>query len=313
VSTTTDVARAEPGQSVSLRTSMDYAQALAQSNLLPAQYRLKPANVLWALEYGKTIGLTPMAAITGVHVIEGKPTASAGLISGLVRRAGHRLRVRGDETSAVAEIVRCDDPEYTFRAEWTIDRARTAGLAGKDVWKKYPAAMLKARAVAECARDACEEVLFGLHYTPEELGAEVNEDGEVVTVTTSASEAPATPAGGVPVQDATARTQELQQVALQAARDAAETGTREDLVALWNSVPRPCIPLDVHPGLTEAQITAAAVHSPDLAGAAHIPLLAWLQACAACIRDGGTSVKDAAAYDEPDEDEGQQELVDVTA
>ncbi|MDX3068442.1 hypothetical protein PV518_40885 [Streptomyces sp. ND04-05B] len=30
------------------------------------------------------------------------------------------------------------------------------------------------------ARDACEDVLFGLHYTPEELGANVNADGEVV-------------------------------------------------------------------------------------------------------------------------------------
>ena len=40
--------------------------------------------------------------------------------------------------------------------------------------------MLKARAITQCARDACEEALFGLHYTPEELGAEVDEDGVVV-------------------------------------------------------------------------------------------------------------------------------------
>ena len=40
--------------------------------------------------------------------------------------------------------------------------------------------MLKSRAITQCARDACEEALFGLHYTPEELGAEVDEDGVVV-------------------------------------------------------------------------------------------------------------------------------------
>jgi hypothetical protein len=40
--------------------------------------------------------------------------------------------------------------------------------------------MLKARAITQCARDACEEALFGLHYTPEELGADVDEDGTVV-------------------------------------------------------------------------------------------------------------------------------------
>src|SRR6185312_3022660 len=43
-----------------------------------------------------------------------------------------------------------------------------------------PASMLKSRAITQCARDACEEALFGLHYTPEELGAEVDEDGVVV-------------------------------------------------------------------------------------------------------------------------------------
>lgn len=169
----------------SLPEKMTYAQALAESGLLPAQYRKQPANVLYALEYGATIGIGTMAAITGVHVIEGKPSASAGLISALVRRAGHKLRQRieHDEQGrpiGICEIVRCDDPDYTYRSVWTLERAARAKLTGKDVWQKYPEAMLKARAITECARDACEEVLFGLHYTPEELGAEVAEDGTVV-------------------------------------------------------------------------------------------------------------------------------------
>lgn len=179
-----------PGNVVALRqpqaqplpAKIQYAHELANSGLLPAAYRRNPANVLWAIEFGAMLSLPPMAAITGVHVIEGKPTASAGLISALVRRAGHRLRVTGDDRLAVAEIVRCDDPEFTFRSEWTIKRAETAGLLAKKggTWQKYPAAMLKARAISEVARDACEEALSGVHYTPEELGAEVDEDGQVV-------------------------------------------------------------------------------------------------------------------------------------
>lgn len=163
-----------------------YAQALAESGLLPAHYRGKPANVLYAVEYGAMLGLPPMAAITGVHVIEGKPSASASLIGALVRRAGHRLRVTGDSQSATAEIVRADDPDFTFSSTWTMDRARQASLASKDVWKKYPASMLKARAITEAARDACEEALSGVHYTPEELGAVVNEDGDPVAHATPA-------------------------------------------------------------------------------------------------------------------------------
>jgi hypothetical protein len=184
----TDVEVYTPGERTSLPAKVQYAKELANSGLLPAAYRQRPANILWAIEYGDMLGLSPMAAITGIHVIEGKPTASAGLISALVRRAGHKLRVVGDATQATCQIVRADDPAFTFSVTWTLRKnaegspsAEEAGLLGKDVWKKYPASMLKSRAITQCARDACEEALFGLHYTPEELGAEVDGDGDVVT------------------------------------------------------------------------------------------------------------------------------------
>jgi len=171
----------------SLPAKVQYARELANSGLLPSAYRRNPANVLYALEYGEMLGLSPMAAITGVHVIEGKPSASAGLISALVRRAGHKLRVTGNGTTATCTIIRSDDPDYPFTVTWTLKRnpddnpsAEAAQLLGKDIWKKYPASMLKSRAITQCARDACEEALFGLHYTPEELGAEVDEDGALL-------------------------------------------------------------------------------------------------------------------------------------
>jgi hypothetical protein len=176
--TSTDVVVRRDG----MAAKVQYAKELANSGLLPTAYRKNPANVLYAVEYGEMLGLAPMAAITGIHIIEGKPTASSALMSALVRKAGHRLRITGNDERAVVEITRCDDPDYTFRAEWTIARAKQAGLTGKDVWKKYPAALLKARGITECARDACEEALMGMHYTPEELGATVDEDGIPVQV-----------------------------------------------------------------------------------------------------------------------------------
>jgi hypothetical protein len=176
--------RVQPG---GIPAKLAYARELANSGLLPSAYRRQPANVLYAVEYGEMLGLAPMAAITGIHIIEGKPSASAGLISALVRRAGHKLRVRGDSQKATCQIVRSDDPDYTFEVTWTLRRngdghpsAEEAGLTGKQVWKQYPASMLKSRVITQCARDACEEALFGLHYTPEELGAEVDADGAIL-------------------------------------------------------------------------------------------------------------------------------------
>ncbi|WP_435109956.1 hypothetical protein [Nocardiopsis synnemataformans] len=178
----TEIAIRQPD---ALPAKIEYAKQLAYADMLPRQYQDKPANLLFAIEYAEMLGLSPMAAITGVHVIEGKPSASANLISGLVRRAGHRLRVRVDRSQsgpvAIAQIIRSDDPEFTFESRWDMARARQAGVAGKHVWKAYPEAMLKARAITEVAREACEEALSGLSYTPEELGANVNADGTVVS------------------------------------------------------------------------------------------------------------------------------------
>jgi hypothetical protein len=165
---------------------IDYSKALAASDLLPAEYRNKPANVLVAIEYGKALGLEPMSAIQGITVIKGKPTASAALMAGLVRRAGHILRVTGNDKRAECTIIRADDPDFEFKTVWTIERAKQAGLTSNQTWSKYPDAMLKARAISECARNACSEILAGVQYTSEELGAEPDETPTKVTAQRSA-------------------------------------------------------------------------------------------------------------------------------
>ena len=155
---------------LTLGDRMTYAKALAASNLLPQTYQKHPENVLVAMEYGDALGLAPMVAIQQISVIQGKPTMSAQLMGALVRKAGHRLRVIVHDNGAVeAQIVRADDPEFTFRAVWTMERAKSAGLGGKGSWSTYPLAMLKARAITEVCRDACPEVLAGVAYSAEEL------------------------------------------------------------------------------------------------------------------------------------------------
>lgn len=150
-----------------------------------------PGKVLLVMETGAMLGLHPIAALQGVHIIEGKATLSPALMSAVVRKAGHRLRVstEGDVKAgtftATAELTRSDDPDFTYRATWSVDRATRAGLASKDVWKKYPEAMCKARAISEVCREGAEDALMGVHYTPEEIGGEVGEGGEAVGIPTA--------------------------------------------------------------------------------------------------------------------------------
>ena len=78
--------------------------------------------------------------------------------------------VHEDSKAVEAQLQRADDPEFIFRAVWTMDRAKASGLVGKGgSWQSYPLAMLKARAITEVCRDACPEVLAGVAYTSEEL------------------------------------------------------------------------------------------------------------------------------------------------
>lgn len=169
-------------QGITISDKIVYARALADSALLPKHYQRNPANLLYALEYADALGVSPIHAITSIHVIEGKPTASADLIGSLVRKAGHKLRVSGDDSHAVAVIIRADDPGFEFKAEWTIEKAKAAGLTNKSVWKNYPGAMLRSRAITEVARMAAPDALYGVQYTAEELGANVNADGEPVSL-----------------------------------------------------------------------------------------------------------------------------------
>lgn len=162
-------------QHTDLNEDIRYAQALvarpqggAQS-LLPQAYRDNPANVLIAIGLGKAIGITPAQALYEIYVVNGRPSPSANLLGALVRRAGHKLRIEGDTQRATATLIRHDDPDHPFSATWTIEQAKAAGLTGKDTWKSYPAAMLRARAISEVVRMGASEAVMGMEYSAEEM------------------------------------------------------------------------------------------------------------------------------------------------
>lgn len=163
-----------------LEAKMAYARTLAVSPMLPKDYQRNPGNILLAIEYAASLGIQPIHAITAIHVISGKPAASADLIAALVRRAGHTLRVVSTDTEATATLIRADDPSFEYKVTWTIDRAKKAQLLSNPSWGKYPAAMLRSRAITEVARQGASDAVLGLSYSPEELGAVVDQSGAPV-------------------------------------------------------------------------------------------------------------------------------------
>lgn len=152
-----------------LTVQMDFARAVSTGAMLPDAYRGKPADILLAVGLGQSMGLSPAESLYRIAVIKGKPTASAELIASQVRKAGHKLRVKGDDTTCTATIIRADDPDFPFEVTRDIAWARGMGLADNANYKKQPGTMLQWRAITAVARLACPEALYGVQYTPDEI------------------------------------------------------------------------------------------------------------------------------------------------
>lgn len=158
-----------------LRDQMEFARTVVARpeggarSLLPDSYRDNPANVLIAVGLGSAMGLSPAESLYRIDVIQGKPTAGAELIAANVRKAGHKLRVQGDETTCTATIIRADDPDFPFTVTRDLEWAKAMGLTSKDNYKKQPGTMLQWRAITAVARLACPEALYGVAYTADEL------------------------------------------------------------------------------------------------------------------------------------------------
>lgn len=168
-------------------TTQKIAETLVKSGILPRGIDT-PAKAFAVIVKGWEIGVGPMRALTGIHLIEGKPSVSPELKLERFRERGGRVQwIKSD--NAVAECKFTAPNGDTHTETVTMQDMQQAGVAGKDNWRKYPKSMLRARCVA-----------FGLRalgegdgsYTPDELGTVTAEDGTPgndVTYTPPAKEA----------------------------------------------------------------------------------------------------------------------------
>lgn len=158
------------------------AGMLVKTGFLPQAIK-SPEQALAIMLKGRELQIPPMQAFAQIAVIQGKPAIGAELMLSLIYRKYPDAPIDIVRRDAEGCVIKASRPGRKQQTEFkfTLEDAKRADLMGKDNWRKYPDKMCFWRAVSDMARSLYADCLMGCSHTPEELGAEVNEEGEVVT------------------------------------------------------------------------------------------------------------------------------------
>jgi hypothetical protein len=132
---------------------------------------------------GTEMGFGAFASMTGIHIIKGKPSIGANLMAAAVKRHpnyNYRVLEHTPEVCRIAFYERWDGKlEQVGESTFTLADAKKAGTQNLD---KYARNMLFARAMSNGVKWYCPDVFDSPVYTPEELGAAVDEEGNYIDV-----------------------------------------------------------------------------------------------------------------------------------
>lgn len=171
---TNAVAAVEPQQTFDLspRTfeqALTFANHLADSDLVPKDFKGRPGNCLIAMQWGAEIGLKPLQAMQNLAVINGRPSLWGDAVIALVRASPlcEYVIEEDDGKTATCRTKRRGAPSEQVQT-FSVEDAQKAGLLGKSgPWTQYPARMRKMRARAFLLRDVYADVLRGLPIAEE--------------------------------------------------------------------------------------------------------------------------------------------------
>lgn len=186
--------------------ALTFANYLADSDMVPKDFKGKPGNCLIAMQWGAEVGLQPLQALQNIAVINGRPSLWGDSLIALVRAspACEYILEEDDGKTATCRVKRRGEPEQA--RTFSMDDAKAAGLQGKQgPWSQYPKRMRQMRARAFAMRDVFPDVLRGMPVAeevmdiPKDMGkAEVVEPAAPTASQALIDQAEAAAARGMP-------------------------------------------------------------------------------------------------------------------
>ena len=159
---------------------MTIAKSFVDSGMFPDCKSMAQAAV--KIQAGREFGIQPFAAMSGIHIIQGKPTIGAGLMAARVKGFGKYDYKVIEHNDKVCSIEYFQGKESIGVSTFTIEDARKAGTKNLD---KFPKNMLFARAMSNGVKWFTPDIYEMPVYVPEEM-AQVTEDVQAQVVETPA-------------------------------------------------------------------------------------------------------------------------------
>lgn len=154
---------------------LSMAKVFAESGMFTDARQLGQAFV--KIQAGQEIGIPPFAAMSGIHIIQGKPTIGAGLIASTVKGSGKYDYKVPEMSEKKCSIDFYQGGELIGNSTFTIEEAKKAGTKNLD---KFPKNMLFARAISNGVKWFCPDVFSGPVYVPEEMESVQDISHEIV-------------------------------------------------------------------------------------------------------------------------------------
>lgn len=148
--------------------ALKFSEYLADSDMVPKDFKGKPGNCLIAMQWGAELGLKPLQALQNLAIINGRPSLWGDAVIALVRSspACEWVIETDDGHTATCRVKRRGEPEQA--RSFSMDDAKAAGLIGKPgPWSAYPKRMRQMRARAFALRDVFPDVLRGMPVAEE--------------------------------------------------------------------------------------------------------------------------------------------------
>lgn len=149
--------------------ALTFSKYLADSDMVPKDFKGKPGNCLIAMQWGAELGLKPLQSLQNLAVINGRPALWGDAVIALVLSSPvcEYVEEEDDGHTATCRVKRKGAASAQVRT-FSMDDARHAGLAGKQgPWTQYPKRMRQMRARAFALRDVFADVLRGMGVVEE--------------------------------------------------------------------------------------------------------------------------------------------------